>query len=440
MNARHFSRSNLPVRLTFLLLIFALAPTLTVIANQHAAPSDKPNSSEIDEKLQDAQGALDRKDFQSAAELLEAIVKARPDLAPAWFNLGYAYTALGRKSDAVTDYGKALSLKPDLLQAQMNLGILLLDMSRSSEAADHLAKAVALRPDDPRTHFYYGRALAQMDKGSEAEKQFQETLRLDANSTMAACDLGQLYLKEKRFEDARLSFSRAAQLDPKLAHAQLGLALAEEGLKAPAQAAEYFEHYLAAQPDDLETRFHLAKIYLEMGKNDLALKNLERIAGTKPDLPGLAAAMGDAYALQGKFRLSELSYRRALAADLNNADLHRALGQSLLEEQKLSDAEAEFRSALKLDPHNRDAFKGLASALYLEQRYSDAIPLYESLAQNSKTPGVYFLLATCYDHLRILPKALENYERYLQLSHGLSPDQEWQARQRAKLIRDQLKK
>ena len=40
----------------------------------------------------------------------------------------------------------------------------------------------------------------------------------------------------------------------------------------------------------------------------------------------------------------------------------------------------------------------------------------------------------------MLPKALENYERYLQLSHDLNPDQEWQARQRAKLIRDQLKK
>ena len=44
--------------------------------------------------------------------------------------------------------------------------------------------------------------------------------------------------------------------------------------------------------------------------------------------------------------------------------------------------------------------------------------------------GLYFILATCYDNLRDRPKALEAYQRYLELSHNQNPDQEWQARHR----------
>jgi len=51
-----------------------------------------------------------------------------------------------------------------------------------------------------------------------------------------------------------------------------------------------------------------------------------------------------------------------------------------------------------------------------------------------------FVLATCYDHLAARKPALANYERFLQMSHGENPDQEWQATQRAKLLRRILSK
>jgi hypothetical protein len=53
---------------------------------------------------------------------------------------------------------------------------------------------------------------------------------------------------------------------------------------------------------------------------------------------------------------------------------------------------------------------------------------------------VFFVLATCYDHLMARKPALANYEHFLQLSNGKNPDQEWQATQRAKLLRRELSK
>jgi tetratricopeptide (TPR) repeat protein len=207
------------------------------------------------------------------------------------------------------------------------------------------------------------------------------------------------------------------------------------------KAAAHFEKYLAAQPDDLETRFHLARLYLEQGKNEQAYGAFQIVYRAKPDTLGLAAALGDVCALLKRFPESEKFYRQALLTAPTDPDLHRALGQTLLAEEKFSEAEVEFRTALKGNPRSREAGQGLATSLYLQKRYPEAIPLLEVLARAPDPPPILiFALATCYDNLHVLQKALENYERFLQLSKGQSPDHEWQATQRAKLLRHQLQK
>jgi len=201
------------------------------------------------------------------------------------------------------------------------------------------------------------------------------------------------------------------------------------------------ESYLAATPDDLETRFHLARVYLKLGKNQAARDDLKKVYQANPQTPGVAAALGDVNALLKNLPESERFYRQALAAAPNEADLHRALGQTLLDEQKYPESESEFRASLKLDGHNGEAAKGLATSLYMQKHYAEAIPLIEAFLRQPQPPaGLYFILATCYDDLRDRPKALENYEKFLDLSQGVLPDKEWQARQRAKLLRRELRK
>lgn len=432
--------ANILPKLTGLALLYILFAPGTLLCAQQSGAARGAGAPELDHLLREAQQALDRKDYAAAVPSLDAIVKLQPDMVPAWFNLAYAYTGLHRNDEAVEAYRKTLQLQPDLFDAQLNLGILLVEMQRAPEAAEHLEKAAALKPENHRAHLYAGRALSAAGKSEEAEQQYLAALILDASSAMTHFDLGQLYLDQKRFEPALQFFEKASELDPKLTQAQLGLALAAEGLKMPKEAVKHFEQYLAAQPGDAETRFHLAKLYLEEGENDQALASLEKVREAKPDLAGLAAALGDACALLKKFPDSEKYYRRALQETPRDSDLRRALGQTLIEEQNFSEAETEFRTALELDPRSREALKGLASSVYLQERYGEAIPLYEALAKAPESPGVFFLLATCYDHLQDRLKALENYERYLDLSHGRNPDQEWQAKHRAKLLRADLKK
>ena len=432
-----------------LLVILSLAlPNVSIGLGAQAAPHRRPPppqhseaASKIETLLHEAEESLNRKDFASAMKALKSVVELQPDMAAAWFNLGYAYTGLHQNEDAIQSYRKTLELQPNLFEARLNLGILLIEMKRPQESLEHLNKAAELKPENTRAHLYYARALAAVGQGDAAEKQFGETVRLDPTLAIADFDLGQLELSQKKFAEARVSFEKAASLDAKLAQAQLGEALALEGLARPAEAANHFEQYLALEPDDLETRFHLARVDLQEGKNERALENLQKVYAQKPDLAGLSAALGDVNALLKKFPDSEKYYREALVSTPGNADLHRALGKTLLDEEKFAEAEAEFRAALRINPRNQDAARGLTSSLYLQKRYADTIPLLEVQAGSPGAPaGLFFVLATCYDHLRDRPKALAAYQRFLELSHGESPDQEWQAEQRAKLLRRMMGK
>jgi tetratricopeptide (TPR) repeat protein len=395
------------------------------------------------ELLHAAEDALNRKDFAAAVKPLKTLADHQPDAYPVWFNLAYAYSGLHQNQEATEAYRHAIQLKPDLFEARLNLGILLLEMSDPRGARDQLEKAAALKPADARTHLYYARALAQSgpEDADAAGKEYRKALELDPKLPQAQFDLAQLEFKQKHYAEALAAFQQAGASDPAFVQAQLGMALASEGLGKHDDAIAGFEKYLAAKPNDLETRFHLARLYLESNQNEKARQALETVYAAKPATPGITAALGDVNAALKNFPDAEKYYRLALQASPNDSDLHRALGRTLLRLDKPDQAEAEFRLTLKLDPHNADAADGLASSLYVEKRYAEVIPLLTQLAKTPTAgPALYFVLATCYDQLRDRRNALEAYEHYLALSHNQNPDQEWQAQQRAKLLRRMLGK
>jgi tetratricopeptide (TPR) repeat protein len=420
----------------------ALIQLLKKLGNASSAQSSAPaGSDDISPLLHTAEDALARRDFAAAVKALEAAVAKQPDRPEAWFNLGYAYTGLHQPEEAAKAYRKTLELAPDLFPARLNLGILLMEQKDPQAALEHLQKAATLKPEHARAHLYYARALAQTGQPDAARKELQEVMRLDPHQAIAPFELGQLEYQQKHPAEALAAFEQALTVDSTLAQAHLGAALAAETLNNPAQAIAHFEKYLAARPDDVETRFHLARLYLEQKQDEKARDTLESIYHVKPGLPGLTAALGDVNARLKKLPDAEKYYRLAAKAQPDVADLHRAFGEILLKEQKFSDAEGEFRAALKIDSHNRDAAIGLASSLDFEERYSEAVPILELLAKApDASPYVFFVLATCYDHLHARKDALANYQHFLELSKGQAPDQEWQAQQRIKLLQRMLGK
>jgi hypothetical protein len=57
-----------------------------------------------------------------------------------------------------------------------------------------------------------------------------------------------------------------------------------------------------------------------------------------------------------------------------------------------------------------------------------------------ETPGQLFFRALACDHLHQLKEALAAYNKFLETSNGKSPDEEFKARQRARIIQHELDK
>ncbi len=59
-------------------------------------------------------------DTVNAIKIAEGVTKTNPDFAPAWFNLGVFYSALGQNGKAIAAYEKSLEIDPDGTQSGGN--------------------------------------------------------------------------------------------------------------------------------------------------------------------------------------------------------------------------------------------------------------------------------------------------------------------------------
>lgn len=89
-----------------------------------------------------------------------------------------------------------------------------------------LKHAALIRPERAITHYYLGLSYAALGAFAEAEKAYQEALRRDPKSNTAWSELGDLYRRLNRWEDAVVAYRQALQIKPDLATAHYGLKLA----------------------------------------------------------------------------------------------------------------------------------------------------------------------------------------------------------------------
>src|SRR5437016_3352105 len=82
--------------------------------------------------------ALEEKRYQEAADDFVNAIAAEPKDYALHFNLALAYSFLGRDSEGIAEYRKALEIKPELYQAELNLAILLMRQKQPADAIPYL--------------------------------------------------------------------------------------------------------------------------------------------------------------------------------------------------------------------------------------------------------------------------------------------------------------
>jgi Flp pilus assembly protein TadD len=147
-------------------------------------------------------GAEHKGEREEAIAHYEGALKIAPDYYPAHNNLGALYLSKSDFQSAEAQFRESVRLDQNEAQAYFNLGNVLMLTGRYTESEAALAAGLQRRPDSAFARFLLGCLFARTGKFDAAEKSLREALQLDPSMSQAHLQLVNVYLQQKRKEDA----------------------------------------------------------------------------------------------------------------------------------------------------------------------------------------------------------------------------------------------
>lgn len=393
----------------------------------------------ISNQVAAAESAIAATDWKTAEARLDSWLAAHPSDPRALFDAGYVADVQNRTDDAAALYRRAIQADPNSFDAHLLLGILLARQGKLDEARPELARATQLDPGEggPELKARAWRALARIDRDTnpaDASNDLLEALKLSPETiddTLMAASLAE---KTGNGTAAEAAYRRALAKDPKSEAANAGLAHILITKKQYPEAETLLRAALQHAPDDPALSAQLAAVLAAQDKAE-ALPVLEKLHTANPDNAAITRMLAEVMADAGNFAGSDELYVKLLATSPDDAELLVGHGQNLVRQLKFAQAFTVFEKATRLDPASAGGWSGLAFAASRTDRPSVTLHALtmrsQLLPENAST---YFLWATAYDKLHQNAQAAAYYHHFLDSSAGKYPTEEWQARERLKIV------
>jgi Flp pilus assembly protein TadD len=271
-----------------------------------------------------------------------------------------------------------------------------------------------------------GLLLAENGQYEMAAEEFNAVPASDRDFA-AYMNLGMVYSKLRKFEEARNAYQSALQLDPSNPEPYLHIGLGSAAMGQQAQAVNWIgqAHAMAPQREDITYAF--AEALIQNASYDRADGILSQALQAHPHSPALLEAQGDLYlqqdqneqAKQDYLKCLEISPRvagarvslakaylglhqpqkawkeleKVLQTQPHNPEANAQLGRMALDADGQEEALRMTSKALQADPDNRIANETLAEIRIREGRYSDAFDILHKLVKlDPKTPRYHYLL------------------------------------------------
>jgi predicted Zn-dependent protease len=434
-------RSAFPALLLSSLAVFASAQAAPVAAVPPApAPSSLTQKQEaVSDQVAAAEGAIANKDWKTAEAKLDGWLAAHPDDPRALFDAGYVADVQNRTTDAINLYKRAITADPNSFDPRLLLGILLAREGKLTEARPELERATQLDAGEggPELKARAWRALARIDSGSDAaaaSNDLLQALKLSPETPADTLLAASLAEKTGQLDAAESAYRRVLAKDPGSEEANAGLAHLLIKAKQYPEAEDLLRAALKKTPDDPTLTAQLAAVLAAENKAE-AVPLLRKLHTQHPEDQAITRMLAEVEADAGDFAGSDALYMSLLAAAPQDPELLVAHGQNLVREQKFADAFRVFDQASQIDPRNADAWSGLA---FTASRIGRPDVTLHALTMRSQllpeSSSTYFLWATAYDALHQRSQAAAYYHHFLDSAAGKFPTQEWQARQRLKIL------
>lgn len=225
---------------------------------------------------------LSRDDYARALPYFEKAVEADPTYAEAWYQTGYCYGVMGNHVEALKASRQASKLRPDWSATYVNIGASSFALGEFKDAADAYRQAIRLDETNPDTLYAYGLTLGKLNRVDEEILSYKRVVAIKPDHAGAIEKLGLAQFKQKKFTDAAATFEQLKIYNPEsktynyLAESYLEIGKDQE-------AVDNLNSALGYNPDFEKARFNLGRAYVKLGKNDMAQIQYEILRNASSD-------------------------------------------------------------------------------------------------------------------------------------------------------------
>ena len=275
-------------------------------------------------------------------------------------------------------------------------------------------------------------ATSNPDYATKAIEAYKKAYALDPKSAVIGERLAEMYWKAQRTKEAEAEAKQILRRNPNDVQSRrllgriylrsLGDVNASTGQSETANLAiEQFREINRLDPSDTESALWLARLYRLKNEHDKAEQVLRGILKTDPENEQGVEQLTQLLMDEGK-SAEAVSLLEGITDHSSSPVLLDLLGDAYTQAHNLPKAESAYRKAADMDPSELSHQRGLGQTLLAEEKYSEALKVYQKLSDLMPDDSdVYLRIAQIYRELNQLNKAEENLLKARQYAPG-SPE------------------
>ncbi len=285
-------------------------------------------------------------------------------------------------------------------------------------------------PNNFMAHYNLGNLYSRQMRTNDAMAQFTAALEEEPNYADAHNNLGGILLDQKRYDEALPHYRAAVRTNPEylhffnLANALADAASARHDAAQFAEAVQTYRQALQLNPASSEAHHNLGLTWQAQGRQSEALAEFERAAQLNPAFADAQMSLAAALYAAGRLNDAGIHYKAVTETDPARADAWRGLAMCDAMLNRMGEAADAFKAVLRLQPNDAGACGNLGNALAAQNKLDEAVPFY--LTALKLNPGDYqteFNLALTLSRQGRRAEAEAHYRQCLRLNPNFSQAQ-----------------
>ncbi len=344
---------------------------------QEGAKQAGPQARSYEKRLVEVRVAQNRS--TEALELCEKILKDDPKDHEAIAMRASLWLYAGKPDQINTAISELLSVvnkMPENFVLRYNLGRALMAKGDIDSARVQFVDALKYRNDYLPARIALAQILVTRGEYAAGMSAANEILQLDPGNQYARLIKSHAFMAQGKFVESKSVLEETLKINPDQRDAkyQLGYVLFKEGKMKEAEAL--FQQVYGQSPPDMRGLMGLTEVYTAQGQFDRVLKMLDEAIQKYPKAATLQLAWGNIAVRAGKPDEGVAMFRKVLAGDPKNFDIHMRIAEALRQKGDLPQAIEVWKKAGELMPNHLAPIISRAMALDQVNRRSEAAPLY----------------------------------------------------------------